>query len=368
MRRLAVAAALSVLVFAAAGAEPRTGRIVRLSFVGDIMCHAANLATPDYHDIYRGIQDLLLSDDLTLANLETPVDPARPPATYPLFNVPPSYLDAAAVAGVDVFCLANNHAFDQGLEGVLATPREIARASRAVGRPLFANGTRADPSRSWEPTTIDLDGLKIGFLAVARFLNLPGGTSWIDTVSDLDQAAGDRFVQWISTIAPRYDLFILSYHGDREYEVTPAPQKTAFFERLAASGVTIVFGTHPHVLQAPRFVEVPGARRLVLTSMGNFISAMGINLDPATGRGEVPGTADSAVVQVDVRCGAGPATVVDARAVLVATYRNLRGELVIGRLSSLAAGETGLAPVWTAWYGKRLAALKELLAGVMPAE
>jgi hypothetical protein len=353
---------------AAAGGEPRADRTVRLSFIGDIMCHKGNLAMRDYRDIYREVEGLLQSDDLTFANLESPADPQRAPAGYPRFNAPPSWVDAAVEAGVDVFSLANNHAFDQGLEGVQATPGEVERAGRTAGRAVYWSGTRGSTAEAWTPVTIDLDGLQVGFLAVTQFLNLPQGVPYVETVDYLDQQAADRFVQEVARIAPRYDLFVLSYHGDREYQPVPSPQKMAFFRQLVESGVDVVFSQHPHVLQRPEMVQVGASRRLILSSMGNFISAMGIYLDPATGKGEVPGTADSAIMRVEVQVSADGATVAGADAALIATHWSPRGELVVGRLASLASDTSGLPPVWTAWYAKRLQALRALLGGVVPSE
>ncbi len=368
MQKVMSAAALSLLVLASAHGQAPPARVLRISFVGDIMCHAGNLATRDYRDVYRGVEGLLASDDLTFANLESPADPARPASGYPQFNAPPSWIDAAVGAGVDVFSLANNHAFDQGVDGITSTPRELARASEAFGRPLYWNGTREDPRTAFEPLTIECGGLRIGYLAVTQFVNYYQGTPYVWTVDYADQSASEAFLRLVEGIADRFDLLIVSYHGDREYRQDPSPAKMAFFDRLVAAGVDVIFAHHPHVLQAPQFAYAGFLRRLVLPSMGNFISAMGIYLDPATGKGEVPGTADSAIMQVDVRCGGGVATVLRAQAVLIATWRNQAGELVIGRLADLARGMPGLSPTWTAWYGKRLKALEGLVEGAVPTE
>ena len=65
---------------------------------------------------------------------------------------------------------------------------------------------------------------------------------------------------------------MVSYHCGAEYSDTPAPGLDAFLDRLASCGATVVYGHHPHVLQAPRFVYGGLSRRLVLPSMGNFVS------------------------------------------------------------------------------------------------
>lgn len=363
MKKGIVTTVLLLLTVTAMTAEVGFGKVVRLSFIGDIMVHRANLAMRDYGDIYKGVKDLLSSDDLTVANLESPVDPARPVATYPLFNAPPAYLSAAIASGIQVFSLANNHSFDMGQQGILQTPREIERLGLLRGLRTFWSGTRANLDIRYLPAAIAVGGVKIGFLAVSQFLNLPQGKPYVHVVDYLDQKAVDEFLRWLGPVTAEFDLFILSYHGGEEYTAAASAKKMEFFRKLVENGVSIVFGHHPHVLQEPRIVTVGGSRRLILPSMGNFISGMSALLDPVTGTGEVPGTGDSAIMQVRVLCSRGVASVIGVSAIPITVYRNTAGEMVVGRLAPLAAPDSGLSAAWTGWYRKRLDALTRLLAG-----
>lgn len=67
---------ISVLPCAVVSAD--APRELHLTFVGDIMGHDVNYQMKDFHNIYSGIIDMFLSDDLTFANLEFPLDPFRP--------------------------------------------------------------------------------------------------------------------------------------------------------------------------------------------------------------------------------------------------------------------------------------------------
>jgi len=66
------------------------------------MHHEINADTPDYDRIYDSARHLLHIDDLSFANIEFPVDPAREPAGYPIFNGTVEYLEAAVRAGFDL--------------------------------------------------------------------------------------------------------------------------------------------------------------------------------------------------------------------------------------------------------------------------
>ncbi|MFW6223901.1 MAG: CapA family protein, partial [Spirochaetota bacterium] len=154
-------------------AQPSAAPELLLTFLGDIMAHTVNFSMEDYGRIYDDVRDELRGDDLTFANLETPVVASRPYASYPRFNVGPAYARAAADAGVDVFSLANNHVTDWGADGVTETRSALALLTASHG--LATNGTRAHPGEDLEVTELRVRGRRIGFVAVTQILNVPDG-------------------------------------------------------------------------------------------------------------------------------------------------------------------------------------------------
>ena len=277
-----------------AGGEPSGGRSrLRLSFLGDIMAHAVNFRAPDYAPIYRGLRPLLERDDLTFANLETPVDPSRECSSYPFFNVGPAYLQAAVQAGIDVFCLANNHAFDQGPEGLAATLASLEAAGRGSYRRIWYAGTRVQPEGSFTPVEISCGGVKIGFLAATQALNVPLPRPYVLQVDYGVPAQAEAFVCLVRELAPRFDLLVVSYHGGREYASEPEAGRVRFFRRLLEAGADIVWGHHPHVVQGFQLVERPEGRGLILCSTGNLVSGMTWGIDPLRPEEERSWTGDS---------------------------------------------------------------------------
>jgi poly-gamma-glutamate synthesis protein (capsule biosynthesis protein) len=340
-------------------------RVLTLGFIGDLMMHTVNHVTSDYRYIYRDVEALLQDDDLTFANLEFPVDPGRPYGDFPRFNGTPAYLQAAVDAGIDVFSLANNHAFDGAEEGVLQTLRSLDRAGRAAGRTLHRAGTRANPGSPFRAARAEVDGVRIAFLAATQFLNTCGGGERVAVVDYRDRRAADGFAALVSAESAGSDVTVVSYHCGAEYSLAPVRGLDAFLDRLASCGATVVYGHHPHVLQAPRFVSAGSSRRLVLPSMGNFISGQAEYLDPATGQGAVaPGTRDTALVRVRLACGPGWATVIGVDAVPLAVHANGGGELVIERLSALA-GSSPAGSAMRAYFRGRLDGITRLFAGVV---
>ncbi len=344
----------------AAGAEaagPPKGLL--LTFLGDVMAHGVNFRAPDYAAAYRPVRAFLQRDNLTFANLETPVDPSRDCSTYPLFNVHPDYLAAAVGAGIEVFSLANNHAFDQGPEGLAATIGSLEAEGRRSYRRIWHAGTQADPRAAFAPVEILLEGWRIGFLAATQDLNLPLPQPWVLRVNYWNEAESEAFLEQVREAAPRYDLLVVSYHGGREYARQPEPGRVRFFRRLLEAGADVVWGHHPHVLQDYELVDRPEGRGLALYSTGNFLSGMTWGIDPLRPEAERAWTGDSALWAVWVQPAPGGLGVAAVQPIPVTNVRDRRGTVVVSTFPGLSA--QGLSEPWTGYFRQRSLLLSESL-------
>lgn len=256
--------------------RPDAGRSsLELTFAGDLMAHDINSAMADYGLIYRDTEALLKSDDLSFVNLETPVADALPLSTYPRFNAHSPYLKAALAAGFDALSLANNHSNDQGVDGIQGTLAALA----ACGYPVRYSGLREKKDDAMEPAVFEKNGWRVAFLSVTEIFNAyDKASAYVYYVAPTEESRA-RFLAEIAKFrnAVRCDAFVLSIHlSETEYGRTVSDAKKAWFTRLAASGVDVVWGHHPHVMQSWETVTVErdGVNRpaLFMYSMGNFIS------------------------------------------------------------------------------------------------
>jgi hypothetical protein len=353
MDRFRRCALVLLLVCAVTKTARAQDTILQLTFAGDIMVHTANYLTADYPEIYRSIAPLLRKDDLSFANLEFPVDPSRAYSSYPRFNGTPEYLQAAVEAGVEVFSLANNHAFDQGRDGVFQTLLVLSKMGEQSYHRLYAGGIRGNLRKPFEPVEIRCRGVRIGFLAVCQMVNVPMPHFYVHIVDYRNRRHRETFLPLIQEIAPRYDLFILSYHGGREYSRRPEEAKMAFFERLLEAGVDIIWGHHPHVVQPHRLVEREEGRGLIMPSTGNLISGMMIGVNPEEPDQDLAWTSDSALWLVTVRIQQDRAAVQRVSPVPIANCRNGRGEIFIDTLPGVA--RRALSEDWLNYYRERAA-------------
>jgi hypothetical protein len=115
---------------ASPSAEPK-GKLL-IHGTGDVSLdptYIPALASNGYGWAWSGLDGFFRRDDLTVINHECPsTDIVSPIVKRFVFRCDPDALDEARDAGVDVANLANNHAFDQGPEGLLDSVRNLRRA------------------------------------------------------------------------------------------------------------------------------------------------------------------------------------------------------------------------------------------------
>jgi poly-gamma-glutamate synthesis protein (capsule biosynthesis protein) len=171
----------------------------------------------------------------------------------------PAAAEALAEDGVDIAVLANNHAMDQGPEGLQDTLQVLETAGiAAVGAGLNGDG-------ALKPVIADSP---YGRLAIFAF-GEEGGTS-PDATS---QSAGICVLNETNVIAARVVArelgaawTVAAVHWGNTYtDVVPAQEKWARI--LAENNFNLVVGTGPHVLQR---IEIVG-RTPVIYSQGNFV-------------------------------------------------------------------------------------------------
>jgi poly-gamma-glutamate capsule biosynthesis protein CapA/YwtB (metallophosphatase superfamily) len=336
--------------------------LLECTFLGDIMAHNVNYRMKNYKLIYEGVKDILLTDDLSFANLEFPIVADSPYSTYPQFNVQPPYVDAAIKAGIEVFSLANNHATDQSDEGVLKTLAAILLLKEEAGGNLYYSGLRGNSKQTMMPETIYKNGIKIGFLALTQFLNIPQEQPFVYMVDYNNEEQVKELITLLLRITPHYDLFILSYHGGVEYAEQPDPKKVTFFKALIRAGVDIVYGHHPHVLQPFEVITHNNSSKLIIYSMGNFISGQTWRVNPKDPYSMWANTGDSVLLKVTVEVRNSNAHIKKIQPIPISHYIKPDKDIVVRKLENLAA--QSLYSSWSYYYKIRLSLMKKFLQGL----
>ena len=348
-----------------------------LSFSGDIMAHDVNFKMKDYNRIYDDVRDILLNDDLSFGNVETPVCEERPLSTFPSFNVHKDYLRAAIDGGFDVFAFANNHTNDQGIQGIDGTIKSFnALKKEYKNKELFSSGLKNREDEDFKPVLIEKKGWKILFLSVTEHINSHDKSKHRLYYSEPTKAGRKKLLLSIKKMREENpcDIFILSLHlSEEEYGLKVLDTKKAWFRALAAAGADVVWAHHPHVLQDWELSEVellneetPDSssklkkNAFFMYSMGNFISGQRWKVnyaDPAYYREY---TGDSIIMQLRLKKTKGILQPeIEAKPILITNY-NEKDAPVIKRFTQEWV-ET-LPEKERAYYLKRL----ELMRAYLP--
>ena len=287
---------------------PPTPSRLRLTFGGDIMAHIENFRMADYSMIYADIEEIIKNDDLTFANLETPVHGGRPYESYPTFNVQPPYAQAAIDAGFDVFSLANNHTNDQGYEGMEWT-LEFFLSKEAAG--IHAAGIKPEGHQGLTHRLIEKDGWRVLFVAFTEILNSFADYQKLDYVAPA-AARRKELAQELAQLRQDNpcDLFVVSLHTcEDEYVHEITQVRRDFYRLLLDNGVDIVWANHPHLAKEWEVFTAESAdfpTAMAMYALGNTIS--GQRRDPQFTTPETTRdyTGDGYLIQVVVEKDAPP--------------------------------------------------------------
>jgi poly-gamma-glutamate capsule biosynthesis protein CapA/YwtB (metallophosphatase superfamily) len=207
-----------------------------------------------------GLRARVEAADLGLVNLETPMVPERrvPRFVYETlhYNSPPEYLSAWLGPRPRVVSLCNNHALDQGRDG-LTRSREVIRGMGLCPQ----GGDLAEDA----VTGVRVGDLAVGVTAVTFGVNHltgapPAGVP-VDRFGDEahppDWPRLEAQIDAARRAGP--DLVVLLAHWGFEYEYFPGALQRAHARRLIELGVDVIVGSSPHVLQPVEVVSIDGA-------------------------------------------------------------------------------------------------------------
>ncbi len=339
-------------------AEPAREKPVVLTFTGDLIGHLLVQNAPHPDRAYQALAGWLKADDWSFVNLETPVDAGRAISAYPKFNAHPSFAEAAVRGGFDVFSLANNHANDYGFSSAKGT----LAALTALGQTPLGSRVRwsglTNPGETPALVRLDTKGISIGYVALTNLLNQPWEASRVNAVAVWDiwkhQAFPDAqkaLLERVRTWKTEVDVLVLSFHDGVEYSVSPDPLQIAFDRELIRAGVDILWGHHPHVLQPAEWVETPRGPRLLLSSLGNFLSHQTATLTPADAKSPVARRGDAVLLSVELDRGSGAVQLARVEPVWLNTWLDPQGNVTVVPTEILARDAPG---AWKEFFRQRL--------------
>lgn len=263
------------------------GNSITLTSVGDVMAHMPQLEaqlqddkTYNFDNNFKYIKPIIENSDISIANLETTVNPNKNVSGYPSFNSPPELLNSLKNTGFDVISTINNHSLDTGYSGVISTLNELKKINlKSVGTKL------SEEEKNY--ITIKVKDINIG-ITTFSYGDIVGNDKYLNGIRAgksaglLNVIDNNKINSSFETIKKEIDLMksenvdfiIVGLHWGEEYKQNPNSYQKELAQLLANEGVDLILGSHPHVVQPIEYIksETSDEECLVVYSMGNIIS------------------------------------------------------------------------------------------------
>ena len=318
---------------------------IKLLFAGDIMAHTNNYHISSFDKIWRDVKYLIDGNDLVFANIEAPIDTTKPVSSYPNFNMPQNYVQAAVDAGFNVFSLCNNHSNDQYLDGIKETLKTVDRicelaAKNANPRSLYFSGLKNSKESEFSYNIIEKSGWKILFLPMTELLNRPDFSEYINYVKT-DDASRNEFIDYVKKLREKNPctIFILSFHtAEPEYTRNITSRQEKFYKELIKNGVDIIWANHAHIIKNRKIIvdTETNCDKLIMYANGNTISGQRRNPDLTSKNpnGERDNTGDGLFYKVTLKKdNKGSVKIKKCEPIFITTYINTANEFVLKPLN-----------------------------------
>ena len=270
---------IALLLYAASA----VAQTITFSAVGDVFFGRAG---KEYgtEDPFRYIKQEFQNRDVVLGNLETPISATRrriltKPCNlkkgtcetetqeqyrrlyYLTFQGRVSAARLLREGGFTVLSTANNHAEDQGGEGMIETLGHLQQQS------LGAVGSGSNRDEAWKPFIYKKNGVSIGIIAATTILNFTPTEKIGFLAHGTVQSLMEELPARITTLKKEVDFVVVTLHYGAESVRYPSPKERKLMAAMADAGADLFIGTHPHVLRGIEIIN----NMVVFWSLGNFL-------------------------------------------------------------------------------------------------
>lgn len=286
-------------------------QVITLGAAGDLLQVQADGLRYSSEHLYRNVADLLFSETVSFANLESPI------TTQPLqkevvsdqgapvqccseqqFDILKGY-DGRTFTALNV---ANNHTFDYGVEGVVTTQDVLSKNG------IAGIGTTRAPEEYGRAQIIVKDGVKLGFVSATFGLNgheVPEAEQFRIHVARLSSKLVEPELELVKRQiddcrAQECDFIIASLHWGWEFEFFPRKSQVEAAHELIEYGADAILGGHPHVIQPVEYYRTkrdPHRVAVIAYSLGTLtwgftapFIALSIILNLTLAKGRLDGT------------------------------------------------------------------------------
>ena len=258
--------------------KEETKNTVSCHFIGDLLYEKPyyDWIEDDSQDkgYYNLVRPYLQNDDLSIANLETPIGgkELNISGTGYSFNASREIGKQVASLDLEVVSTANNHANDRGNQGIDNTLDFLKE------KDILAVGTYYNQDDRDQGKYMTIHGIKFGFVSYTYATNQivsdenQAKVALFNRPSDrkMTQDYKDLLTKEVTQTRENCDILIAMMHWGTEFTYEISKQQEDVSKLLSDLGVDIIIGNHPHCSQTMEWIN---NKTLCMYSLGNFVSA-----------------------------------------------------------------------------------------------
>lgn len=241
---------------------------IRIACMGDIMPGGILHYEPADGFCSNELLAILRQVDIRVATLETAVgdepnfDEEKMKRDKDVIYCPTADLCRLSNLGIDVVSLANNHAWDLGLNGIENAIRELDRLG------IKYCGAGHNLAEASAPAILSVKDKTIAFIAYCDYR--PDTCGYITAASDstpgINAMIEDNIRDDISRLKGKYDYLFVIMHWGKEYYYYPTPEVNRLARKIIDWGADGVIGSHSHQIQP----TISYRGKPIIFSLGNF--------------------------------------------------------------------------------------------------
>jgi len=235
-----------------------------LSAVGDIIpgdhplyfgVGTKSLINKNKKFIFEFVGKFLSKSEIVFGNLETIISDTNISHKYKnlIMRGNPNFIQQIKGAHFNILNIANNHIQQHGLKPMTETIDILKK-----------NNIKIIGMDKLQPQIIVCENIKFGFLGYSLHQEQFGNKTFYSYGNK------KKFLSDVTKLKPQIDYLIISLHWGNEYIEIPSKNQIELAHQLIDSGVNVILGHHPHVLQPIEKYH----HGIIAYSLGNFVSDM----------------------------------------------------------------------------------------------
>lgn len=238
----------------------------KLVFAGDILASrwVAKVSNDHNDSLYCFSQTASVTKDadLSIANLEAPFAETGPYTNMGvIFRSDPKLAAGLTYSGFDILNLANNHFGDSGQAGMDFTFKTLS------DRNINYYGAGKDQTAARTPLIKEINGIKYAFLGYTDPAFSPVSSEADATYAGVNLMNIDTLKEDLKKAKEQADFVVVTMNSGVEYTHDPNETQIDFAHQAIQNGADMIFGLHPHVVQAIEYYQ----GKPIFYNVGNFI-------------------------------------------------------------------------------------------------